>query len=223
MRMSGFLRRDHRRLGDLLPWYVNGTLEGNELADVEAHLEDCASCRSELAREQQLAAGVRRSEEMSFSYERAFERLTRRLDAEPVGESRRLPREANGWGVARARRALGGLAPATRLALVAQAAAIVVLLLMVARADEPRGEFRTLSAPTTLGSVSLSLLRVVFVEDAQESEIRALLQEIDGLFVDGPTSFGVYTIAIKDEQNAPAIGVLRDSDLVAFAEPARDP
>ncbi|HSS75909.1 MAG TPA: zf-HC2 domain-containing protein [Thermoanaerobaculia bacterium] len=34
---------------ELLPWFLNGTLESGELADVRQHLETCASCRAALA------------------------------------------------------------------------------------------------------------------------------------------------------------------------------
>lgn len=34
---------------ELLPWYLNGTLEAGELAGVRQHLETCASCREALA------------------------------------------------------------------------------------------------------------------------------------------------------------------------------
>lgn len=34
---------------ELLPWHLNGTLEGDEAAEVAAHLEECAACREELA------------------------------------------------------------------------------------------------------------------------------------------------------------------------------
>ena len=34
---------------DLLPWYLNGTLDAAERRQVEDHLEDCEDCRAELA------------------------------------------------------------------------------------------------------------------------------------------------------------------------------
>ena len=33
---------------ELLPWYVNGTLDGEERAMVEKHLKECLACRNEL-------------------------------------------------------------------------------------------------------------------------------------------------------------------------------
>src|SRR4051812_22598037 len=34
---------------ELLPWYLNGTLESGELAEVRQHLETCERCRAALA------------------------------------------------------------------------------------------------------------------------------------------------------------------------------
>jgi anti-sigma factor RsiW len=49
----------HTQAQRLLPWYVNGALEGEELAQVEAHLTDCAECREDLKTEQSLAHEIR--------------------------------------------------------------------------------------------------------------------------------------------------------------------
>jgi Putative zinc-finger len=39
---------DCLQAGERLPWYLNGTLEGEELEEVRLHLEACAGCRDEL-------------------------------------------------------------------------------------------------------------------------------------------------------------------------------
>lgn len=38
----------HAQMSLLLPWYLNGTLEVDELREVEAHLKRCLTCRREL-------------------------------------------------------------------------------------------------------------------------------------------------------------------------------
>lgn len=38
----------HERLNVLLPWYVNGTLEGTEEEEIREHLRDCSACAEEL-------------------------------------------------------------------------------------------------------------------------------------------------------------------------------
>lgn len=40
---------DCQRVQELIPWYVNGTLNANENAFVASHIAQCASCREHLA------------------------------------------------------------------------------------------------------------------------------------------------------------------------------
>jgi hypothetical protein len=46
-------------LRDLLPWYVNGSLEGEEAGAVRAHLDGCSSCAAELDALGEIASLVR--------------------------------------------------------------------------------------------------------------------------------------------------------------------
>lgn len=41
---------DCDKIRELLPWYANKTLSGDEAQKVALHLADCSSCRDELAR-----------------------------------------------------------------------------------------------------------------------------------------------------------------------------
>lgn len=43
---------------ELLPWYVNGTLEAGDMAQVGAHLQGCAACRTRVAALQGLAGSL---------------------------------------------------------------------------------------------------------------------------------------------------------------------
>jgi anti-sigma factor RsiW len=46
---------------EILPWFVNGTLEGEELRDVEEHLRSCLTCRREVKELRELRRGVQRA------------------------------------------------------------------------------------------------------------------------------------------------------------------
>src|SRR4051794_38228815 len=48
----------HEQTQTLLPWYVSGQLDGDELHLVETHLRDCPECRAELRLEQRLEKAV---------------------------------------------------------------------------------------------------------------------------------------------------------------------
>lgn len=46
---------------ELLPWYVNGTLDGEELREVEEHLRSCLACRREVEELRELRQGVQQA------------------------------------------------------------------------------------------------------------------------------------------------------------------
>ena len=52
---------DHEAITELLPWYVNETLDGNEREQVRDHLRVCSSCRDDVAMLEQLGNVVRRN------------------------------------------------------------------------------------------------------------------------------------------------------------------
>ena len=53
----------HQKVWEILPWYVNGTLEGHEHDFVARHILSCQSCADEVVRCQSIATAVRSSEE----------------------------------------------------------------------------------------------------------------------------------------------------------------
>src|SRR5512143_3604002 len=70
----------HRAADAVLPWFVNGTLEGEEREAVEQHLRECARCRRETDLLQQLRAvcAAREPEpDATPSYRKLAERIGR--------------------------------------------------------------------------------------------------------------------------------------------------
>jgi hypothetical protein len=54
----------HDDISLLLPWYVNNTLHGSELKDVENHLNVCLTCKRELVNLKKLSLAI--NQEGSF-------------------------------------------------------------------------------------------------------------------------------------------------------------
>src|SRR5262245_44920113 len=52
----------HEKVWEILPWYVNGTLEGHEHEFVARHILRCQSCADEVVRCQSIATAVRSAE-----------------------------------------------------------------------------------------------------------------------------------------------------------------
>jgi hypothetical protein len=195
----------HEQAQQLLPWYINGTLEGDERAMVEAHLSDCADCRADLVSEQALARDVAA---LPVDVEHAWSMLSERIDAaapprrlaEPVPFLRR--RVAIGW-------ALGGP--------FAAAAAVAFAVAVVPGARPPAGQtYRALgSAPTAAPGNAL----IMFKPDARDGDLRAALTKAGARIVDGPTATGAYVVRIAPESRGQAIDGLRATPQVVLAEP----
>ena len=49
---------NRRSIADLFPWYLNGTLGGRERQRVDGHVQECSTCRDELAMERRIYEGM---------------------------------------------------------------------------------------------------------------------------------------------------------------------
>lgn len=195
----------HEQAQHLLPWYINGTLEADEAAMVEAHLAECPECRADLAAERVLAGDVAA---LPVDVEHAWSTLSDRIDAagpprrlaEPVPFLRR--KVAMGW-------ALGGP--------LAAAAAVAFAVAVIPRAPLSAGEtYRALgSAPIAAPGNAL----VMFRPDTRDSDLRAALTRAGARIVDGPTASGAYVVRIAFDRRGQAIDGLRASPQIVLAEP----
>ena len=190
----------HDSCHELLPWYVNDTLEPAECLRVEEHLELCESCRDELAALEDLRRSVREEPVPLASNE--FAGVMARIDA---AQSRPMPH----------RRWMPWL-------LAGQAAAIAaLLLLLLARpvATDTPERFHTLASPTV--EPRGATLRIVFAETATEVEIRGLLQTVEAEIVGGPSSAGAYTLRLPGGRVAGPAAIVDtsgDADVADVAE-----
>lgn len=206
------MTRTHDRIVELLPWLVNGTLEGAEEAEVRRHLSDCATCREQLERLEELAATVREAPHPEVDPVPALDSMRQRLEQE---------------GEAAASGARLRSSPLVRWVVLAQAAALFLALglLFVQRTATPwpPTSFRTLAETPTAVAAEGTRARVLFAESSTESEIRRLLHEVGARMVDGPSGMGLYTVELEVEARAPAevvglIEALRADSNVRFVE-----
>ena len=227
--------RIHRRVCELLPWYVNGSLAGRERETVEVHLGGCPRCQAEERACRQAAEAVSGAGEVAPSPHPAqFQRLLERVEQEERAQG-------GGW-LSSVRSLLGATPRPLRGALVAQAAVILLLVGMVAWGARrplpaapappaaPAGPvlYRTLSDPAARPAHSVRL-RLMFSPKSTEREIRDLLLGVHGEITAGPSPLGIYTVEVPVETpqgtaaGDPAkvlLARLRSEPQVVFAEPA---
>jgi anti-sigma factor RsiW len=226
-------QRRHLRIQELLPWWVNGTLEEAEAAEVAEHLETCAPCREEEGRCRRLGALVAAAEEIApVPHPTHLERLLSTI-AEEEGGGRR--RRWNALGLPRWLQATPATArwllAAQGLAVLALAAGLTVVLFAPRASDPSAGDpvtveepaqFRALADPEPV-EPSRPALRVVYSPGTAEAEIRDLLLELGAEIVGGPTRLGSYTIAVPGGVDADPVELvldhLRGSPMVRLAEP----
>jgi hypothetical protein len=180
-----------RRVLELLPWYVNGTLEGAEHDEVRRALRSSLTLGREHDRLVRLLVLMRLDDAEQAATGRAFERLVTRI------QRRRPWQRPAAWQAAAAALAVVGLA----------------LWWQVELPSGPR-RFETLTTAET-GAASL---RVLFAPDV-EAHARDALLAAHGLAIRAPpTPEGVYTLVLPENADARAIAdALRADPRVAFA------
>ena len=173
---------EHQAVQSLLPWYVNGTLDEDELALVKGHVSRCTRCQADVAWQERLRAPDLSADDLAMhaDVDRAWAQLSRRL---AIGKPARRPRPhalpmkwlASRWFP---------LTVATQGALV--------LVLAFAWLGAPREDpFRALgAAPTALTANVL----VVFRPSVSEAQIRRVLRASHAQLVGGPTVTDAYLL-----------------------------
>ena len=202
----GLKERAHETCQQLLPWYDNGTLMKQEIEQVDRHLADCGACRSDLESMRDLRASLREAAVEDGAVAGNLAEVLARINAEKPAS----------------RRALSTI---VRVALIAQAAAIILLAAMLVFREAPRPEggppsFHTLSDPGRTLVTAPGSLRIVFDPTAQETQIRSLLQGVGAVISGGPSPGGIYTIRVDSAQDlSEIVGRLRADATVRLVEP----
>jgi hypothetical protein len=230
----------HQELSQLLPWYVNRTLQGFELKAVEDHLSVCLTCKRELKQLEKLAQIVSQEDLLDTAESAAFSRLKKRLHSgtqaakalelpvmpqqdQPVKQKRAVDKDTRlnttkkqGWMIA-----------ALPRSALAMAAALILSLLMprlVGIDLKHHNSFRTLSSNKGQKVNNAKEIRVVFAETTNQQQRNDIIARINGQIIGKPTGQGVYNVQLNSSVNTKhlleVIESLRKDSNVIFAEPA---
>jgi hypothetical protein len=213
--MSGqILRFDdsaHSAADAVLPWFVNGTLTGHELATVEQHLQECARCQREVDLLRQLQAVCTAEEPVvdpTPSYRKLSERIARGTRLGIVKEG--LLGLSGHWQ---------GTPAWARWAIAAQFVGVVAMALwLVAPSGDTGAVYRTLGAPGSHAS-NTGTVAVMFAPDLTTAELRRIVQSVGARIVDGPTASNAYVLQISVGHRDAALAALRAERGVVLAQP----
>jgi anti-sigma-K factor RskA len=185
-------RRDEMEA--LLPFYLNGTLEGDDLRAVEEWLAGDAEAMSALAEAEMEHSETSVANEAIRVPADALSRFSRSLEQEPG--SRRMADTT--WIAALWQRVVG--LPAGLAWAMAAVAVALVLVQAVTDATVDRSGYEIAGTPDDAETRPSAL--VVFSPEARMADIAAFLQDNGATIVSGPAAGGVFRIAISADTAA---------------------
>ena len=206
--MIPFDASNHASADAVLPFYVNATLRGEELAFVEQHVRACEQCQREVEWLRRVFADL--------AAHPALQDVPRAAGVAGSGRDLDHRRRRGGWK-ARLQGGVRAAPPWTRWLLAAQLAAIAVLATSLMTDSREVAGYRTLGASNPSAQLP-GTIAVIFEPDTTQSAMQRIIFGVDGKIVDGPTRGGVLVLEIPDERAAQALQVLRAERAVRLAE-----
>ncbi len=212
---------EHQKVWDLLPWYINRTLDTTEREIVHVHVKTCIACRIELNQQQLIYERIPQLGSTRQLSQVSFNQLKNRIAKRPQmyvvsQQEKRIEKlPSMSWR------------SVSFLKHVALAASIVMFALpfMLSSSIDYHSsgnEYRTLASATT-GEQSQNILRIVFTDPLSPQKINTILDSVSGEILSGPSENGVYEVRIGNQQSSlqmvkAAITRLKNNQDVVFAE-----
>jgi hypothetical protein len=225
---------EHQEMSELIPWYVNDTIDDAQRKRIETHLVGCALCRADLDLERGVYRTMTRDTAVEHMPAASLKRLQAQLDALEGRDAATATDAAPDMEGVAADRVAGNAArrsgkPAVRIpgrvrpwrmlaAASAAGVAVATGAYVLARRPEVLPQtYRTVTAPTA--RVPGEVIRAVFKPSITLTELQALLDESHMRIVAGPTEAGVYSLAPSSTLPVTtSLEMLRQHDTVRFAE-----
>jgi hypothetical protein len=205
-RLLPFDASTHASVDALLPFYLNATLRGEELAFVEQHVRTCEKCQQEVDWLRNVFADLAAGS--------ALPDAPRTVAGPQQGFEGRWIRSS--WR-ARIQEGLRISSPWTRSLLAAQLAIIVILGTLLATDTRNDASYRTLGTPNSSAQLR-DAVAVKFDPATTESELRQIVLRAGARIVDGPTVTDVFVLELPAERAEEALRALRAVRAVRLAE-----
>ena len=189
----------------LLPGYITHTLTPEEHQRVKHHLESCPTCEQELQEVRTMQTALKTAiQQRPGPSPAAFSKIMTRIHQETgtvARESRIRDENRYSWweSLERIFRYPFEIQWMPALASFLIVGQTILLLLMLGgperRVGLPQGPVIDRGIPKGVPASPSLKFQVKFVETAQESQIRQVIQKLGGQIVHGPTKEGFYTLS----------------------------
>lgn len=200
---------EHAAVDALLPWYVNGTLRGDELERVERHVTACPACRHEVDWLRDVFAACAAIAPLPEAPASMPSTGTLMGGGERVAPRRWRTRAADGWR---------STPPWLRALMAAQLAGLAILGTLVALDAGNQPVYRTLGS-TAQTAPAGDPIAVMFDPSISEADLRRVVTGIGARIVDGPTTTHAFVLEVPVARSKAAVEKLRAEPMVRFAEP----
>ena len=211
-------KREHQEVWNLLPWYVNHSLDPAEQDFVRKHVKTCVTCRIEINQQQQLLEKIQQPDLLQQVSQVSFAQLKKRMQ-----EQSKLSAFAEQAKPRQAQKLFSHqfLDFVKYTALAASLLLLVMPFMLNLPTDDPelKGDYRTLANPAE-GEHKNNIIRIVFAEHSGTEQIETILNGVS-------SKNGIYEVQIGNRQANSlevddAISQLRKNSLVVFAEPSHE-
>ena len=224
IKITSTSKSEHQEVWDLLPWYINHSLDPAEQDFVRKHVKTCVACRVEINQQQQLLGKIQQQDLLQQVSQISFAQLKKRMNEQSklrsvFAEQAKLSQEQKFFS-----HQFLGFVKYTALAASLLLLAKPFMLNLPTDDPELKGDYRTLANPVE-GEHKNNFIRVVFTEQLGAEQIKAILNGVSGHIIKGPSKNGIYEVQIGNRQTNSlevneAISQLRKNSLVVFAEPS---
>lgn len=195
----------NQRFAELLPWYVNGSIDASDRAWVDSYLAEHPDARAELAWFRSLQSRIHETVPAvpaTIGLARAMHLI--QGDRPTIAE--RISSVLSMFSF-RPALALG------MLAVIVVQGGLIANMMRVSQQDD--AEMRALRATTVEEG---PLVKINFAPDAKESEIRLLLVSVQGTLAGGPGQLGDYYVRVPAGKEAQAAERLKERSIVQAVE-----
>ena len=194
-------------LCQLLPWYINGTLEQEKMEAFSLHMNSCENCAADVKQSMELSRAIQTppqgTEELLSQSKFGFSRLQKQIEEQGIASKDKEGISISSF-FASLRRSWSDYQWLYSGSIGAAAAVFVMLLLPVSDISEStnlanpgyqtENDFVLLSSDNQV----VPLIQVLFEEEATERQIRDFVTTYNLELAGNPSSTGVYRLKINN-------------------------